>query len=72
MEIKLEKITKEIKKISEQISKKQDKLKELKEQQKLIEDQIMIDEIRKNKINHIELKSILDIYRDEKEIETRE
>ncbi len=65
MQNKLNKVQKEIKKTEEKISEFQSKLKALHKEKTEIENIIMIDVLRKHKVNHNDLPSMLQIFEEE-------
>ena len=66
MENKLNKVIKDIQKTEEKISEYQSKLKALIKEKNSLEDLIMIDALRKHKVNHNDLPTILQIFEEEK------
>jgi|GEM_PF-2695999 len=63
---KLTKIKKDIRKIEEKISEYQSKLKSLEKEKTDLENLMMIDVLRRHKVNHNDLPTILQIFEEEK------
>ncbi|WP_312072081.1 DUF4315 family protein [Anaerotignum propionicum] len=66
MQNKLTKIKKDIRKIEEKISEYQSKLKSLEKEKTDLENLMMIDVLRRHKVNHNDLPTILQIFEEEK------
>lgn len=66
MQNKLTKIKKDIQRTEEKISEYQSKLKSLEKEKTDIENLMMIDVLRKHKVNHNDLPTILQIFEEEK------
>ena len=66
MQNKLNKVQKEIKKMEEKISEYQSKLKALQKEKTDLENLIMIEVLRKHKVNHTDLPTMLQIFEEEK------
>lgn len=66
MQNKLTKIKKDIQRTEEKISEYQSKLKSLQKEKTDIENLMMIDVLRKHKVNHNDLPTILQIFEEEK------
>ena len=66
MSIKLDKINKEIKKAEKTINEWQGKLKTLRKEKMDTENLEMIDYLRKHKVNHFDLRTMLDGFQEEK------
>ncbi|WP_313523809.1 DUF4315 family protein [Anaerotignum sp.] len=66
MNAKLNKVTKDIRKTEEKISEYQSKLKVLQKEKTDLENLMMIDVLRKHKVNHNDLHTMLDIFEEEK------
>lgn len=66
MQNKLTKIKKDILKTEEKISEYQSKLKSLEKEKTDLENLMMIDVLRKHKVNHNDLPTILQIFEEEK------
>lgn len=66
MQNKLTKIKKDIQRTEEKITEYQSKLKSLQKEKTDLENLIMIDVLRKHKVNHNDLPTILQIFEEEK------
>lgn len=66
MQNKLTKIKKDIRKTEEKISEYQSKLKSLQKEKTDLENLMMIDVLRRHKVNHNDLPTILQIFEEEK------
>ncbi|KAF5076332.1 hypothetical protein DSECCO2_161990 [anaerobic digester metagenome] len=66
MQNKLTKIKKDIQRTEEKISEYQSKLKSLEKEKTDLENLMMIDVLRKHKVNHNDLPTILQIFEEEK------
>ena len=66
MQIKLNKVTKEIQKTEEKIAEFQNKLKTLQKEKTDLENLMMIDVLRKHKVNHNDLHTMLQVFKEEK------
>lgn len=66
MQNKLTKIKKDIQRTEEKITEYQSKLKSLEKEKTDLENLMMIDVLRKHKVNHNDLPTILQIFEEEK------
>lgn len=66
MQSKLNKVEKEITKTEQKISEQESKLKSLQKEKTDLENLMMIDVLRKHKVNHNDLPTILQIFEEEK------
>lgn len=66
MQIKLNKVIKEIQKTEEKIAEFQSKLKTLQKEKTDLENLMMIDVLRKHKVNHNDLHTMLQVFEEEK------